>query len=159
MGKKKRAKEWPKIDPDLLKPVDPEQFGFAIQLGSAAGSYRMPMDSPSTRGVTIDEGGGKIRRLTFTDIPENRFFMAIRDHFGSDHLTFQRVSFRWFALQNLHRSPKMKEWTKPDPEDPKAILISEAVFRAAACCPFTGGLEFDEETFFKTVRKLAAEEK
>src|SRR5262249_24225893 len=44
---------------EILKPVEPEDFEFALRLGSAAATGQMPMKSPARRDVTFEmEPGG-----------------------------------------------------------------------------------------------------
>ena len=45
----------------ILKPVDPEDFSFALRLGSAAASGQMPMKSPARRDVTFENGAGRLQ--------------------------------------------------------------------------------------------------
>jgi hypothetical protein len=157
MGKRIKKKDSPLLKKEFLEPVDPEQFGFAIQIASAAHAFRMPMESPSTQGVNIEMGDGEIKRLVFTDIPINRAFMAMRDHFAPDFDTFQRVGLRFFALHKIWNSKNMEKWTKKDKDDPSVVLINEAVFRAGATCPLNEKGEFEETSFFMAVEKFANE--
>lgn len=92
--------------PENTKPVDPEQFGFAMQLASAAASYRMPMESPTKQRLNIKMDDGTVQRLAFTDIPMNRAAMAILDHFAPDMETARAAMMGWMALIRISSSEK-----------------------------------------------------
>ena len=156
--RKARKKPAGQPRPENIKPVDPEQFGFAMQLGSAAASYRMPMESPTKQGLNIEMSDGTVQRLAFTDIPMNRAAMAIRDHFAPDMETARAAMMRWMALIRISSSEKMTRWRRRPADDSDNIEIYAAVFDAAATVPLTDTGDFDEELFFRKVEEIAADE-
>lgn len=148
------------ITPDLFRPekavpVDPEHFTFALQLGSAAGTYRMPMKSPAEAGMTLEMPDGTVQGIGFTDVPLNRFAFAIRDHFGSDRKSFTSFMMRFFALQRLSDSKRMKKWVRKVEGEPDAVEVHQAVSVAAATLPLSAKGSFDANVFFKKVEETA----
>jgi hypothetical protein len=144
--------------PEKTKPVDPEQFRFAMQLASAASSYRMPMDSPAKQRIMIEMPDGNVQQFSFTDIPMNRAAIAIRDHFAPDIETAMCALMRWRALARVISSPSMRKWERHSEEDPEGIEIHGAVIHAAAVMPLTKNGHFDKRKFFKTVEEIASSE-
>ncbi len=141
--------------PELTPRVDPEQFAFALQLGSAASTYRMPMESPSKMGVGLEMPDGTVQQIRFTDVPLNRLALAIREHFGPDRKTFASVMTRFFALQRLWKNNRMKKWVRKVEGEPGAREVNEAVFTAAATLAVNAQGRFDENLFFKKVEEIA----
>ena len=142
--------------PEAIPPVAPDQFQFGVLLASAAFGYRMPMDSPAKQGVTLRMEDGSTCRLAFTDIPENRAMIAMRDHFGGDHEAFFAAAMRFFALMRVWKSPRNKAWLRPAEDDPRSIMVHDAVFRSAARVPLNAEGCFDEGPFFAQVEEYAA---
>jgi hypothetical protein len=56
--------------PEKIKPVDQEHFAFAMQLASAASSYRMPMESPAKTRISIETPDGKVQKFAFVSADE-----------------------------------------------------------------------------------------
>lgn len=83
-------------------PVDPEELQFALQLGSAAETYQMPIENPETKGIDLfDEESGEIQQIRFKDNPMNRFGGAIVKEFGQDESKFYSIMNRIAALLRL----------------------------------------------------------
>lgn len=143
------------FQPGQVVPVEPEQFAFALQLGSAASTYRMPMKSPASTGLRLKLPGGKVQDIRFTDVPENRLLFAICDHFGSDHKTFMSVMLRFFALRCLWGDERMKKWVRQVEGEPGAVEVNEAVLVAAATFPVGAEGFFDGNAFFERVEEVA----
>lgn len=139
--------------PGTIPPVDPTQFTFALRLASAAGSYRMPMDSPSKAGLEVETPDG-VMSIGFTDVPLNRMAFAIREHCGTDQKLFLSVMWRWFALMGVSDSPRMKKWVQTVPDDPGTQEVNEALFTAAATMPLNAKGGFDRKTFFDRVDEI-----
>lgn len=146
------------LKPSEIPAVDPDHFGFAIQVASAAHALKMPMKSPATEGGSIRFPDGREIQFNFTDIPANRALMAMRDHFGPDTNSFVAAAMRFFALHRLWPHERMKKWVKPSPEEPDVVLMHDAVFQAAATLPLDDNGEFAEKAFFDRVEELAAED-
>lgn len=141
--------------PELAVPVEPEQFAFALQLGSAASTYRMPMKSPASTGLRLKLPDGKVQDIRFRDVPENRLAFAIRDHFAPDYKTFMSVMMRFFALRCLLGDERMKKWVRKAEGDPSAVEVNEAVFVAGATFPVNAEGLFEGNAFFERVEEVA----
>lgn len=141
--------------PGEVPALTSEAFQFAMQVGQAAGAMRMPMDSPSHYGLTLDDGESSTR-VQFTDTPTNRFTLAVRNHFGADRALFMAFMLRWFALGRLLKHPQMALYVK-DAQDGEA-LIHTCLFEAAATEPLTDDYEFDETHFFGRLAELYAQD-
>lgn len=153
------TKRLPKIPrPEAMPPVDAQEFQFAVLLASSAFGFRMPMQSPSQSGVTLQQADGTQERLVFTDVLENRAMFAIRDHFAGNPEAFFAAAMRFFALQRMWKSARMSQWLKPAADDPQGILVNEAVFRAAATLPMNAEGYFDEDAFFARVQEVASDD-
>jgi hypothetical protein len=145
--------------PEKTKPVDPEHFGFAMQLASAASSYRMPMESPAKQKIMLEMPDGKLQEIRFTDIPMNRAAMAIRDHFAPDMEAARSAMMRWMALVRLASHPSMRKWERRSGENQEWIEIHNAVFDAAALLPLNKNGDFNVKAFFKKVEEIASGDK
>lgn len=144
-------------NPEQLPPLNVEEFLFALNLGSAAYSLRMPMKSPAEEGLTLRDQDGRLTRISVTDIPFNRATIAVRDHFAPHWQKFTSFMMRFSALQALCDVPEMEEWVTQSPGPDPQLVVHGAVLRVAATLPLTAGALFDKESFFRTVRDLAQE--
>jgi hypothetical protein len=146
--------EWTHPNPDEFIPLDEEEFEFVMQLASAAGAYRMPMESPQKQGISLLKEDGSITELRLTDIPENRMAMAVRDHFEGEPDRDQRFKsgmLRVMAFGEMASSPRLAEWVRKEEGEVHQVMI-----HAAARAPLTGKLRFDEDAFVKIVEELIA---
>ena len=141
--------------PTDVVEIAPEEFAFAMQVGDAAGAYRMPMESPSRLGVSIEMSPGDIQRIQLTDHPMNRFGMAVREHFGDDKRKMASFLMRWFALMKVMALPECQRYIR-DEEGTSACLVHSAVFDAAAQMPLNEEWHFDTPAFFAKVGELYA---
>ena len=64
------------------------------------------------------------------------------------------ISTRIFALIDLLNQGKLKQWTKPSAADDDSILLSEAVFRAAARATIDTNLKFVWGEFEQIVEEI-----
>lgn len=135
----------------VIPPVDPELFGTAIQVGSAASAFMMTMKSPTTQGFNIRDKNARVSRLHFTDCPENRMAMAIRDHVAPDPEAFKAIMMRIFALQHIWSDERIEEWVKP--VQGGEIDVKGAVVHAAATEPLNRRGYFDRAKFFAKVKE------
>jgi len=146
--------EIPKRPADVL-PMSSEQFMFAVQVGNAAGAYRMPMESPAGFGISLEMEDGITQRFRLNDVPENRFGIALKQHFGNDRLALASFMLRWFALVRILKCDECQTYIRPD-SDSGARLIHSSVFDVAATQPLNESWEFDRDTFFTPVAELSA---
>jgi hypothetical protein len=87
----------------------------------------MPLESPAQFGVALEAQDGTIERFRFTDGPENRFGLALKQHFGGDPPVFVSFMLRWFALQRVLRSAECQVYVRPVANE-RAKLIHSSVF-------------------------------
>ncbi len=139
------------------KPIDPEQFAFAMQLASAGASYRMPMESPASKRFEIEMTDGSVQRFCLTDNSTNRAAGAIVQHFAPDMEMARSALMRWMALMRIAQKKQMRKWERKPP-DGDYIEIYNAVFEAAAILPLNGNGDFSTAEFFHKVEEIAARE-
>ncbi len=142
-------------------PVDAEELQFALQLGNAAGTHKMPIDNPETKGIDLfDEESGEIQEIRFIDNPINRFGGAIAKEFGEDESKFYSIMNRIAALMRLFSDDeRVKPYLKEDPDDSEHTMINNALIEVMAKFPISEDGEFDKDTFFSEVQELIENEK
>ena len=141
--------------PRQVKPVDPREFAFALQVGSATFSGRMPMESLSRREFLVEDENGRPQEIILDDTRLNRAAVAILDQFAPDFEKFQSLMMRYFALLRLTPLEKMKQWqTTASAEN--SVAIHPAVLTVAATLPLDGSGGFDEMEFFSKVEEVAS---
>ena len=140
-----------------LAPVNEDEFLFYSHLAISAGQLQAPVTSPTEYGVNLlDEKSGDISRMEFTDNPYNRIMVALIENLGEEERQEKMpgISTRIFALIDLLYQGKLKQWTKPSADDDDSILLSEAVFRAAARATIDTNLKFVWEEFEQIVEEI-----
>lgn len=143
------------IRPNDAVPVSVDDFLFAMQVGMAAGSFRMPMVSPTEYGFTIETADDQSHRLQLADHPLNRFGLAVREHFAGDHALFKSFMWRWFALLNVLELQDCKPYIQREP-NASFKLIHSSVLTVAATEPLQDDGEFDHQQFFARVAEAYA---
>jgi len=146
----------PRTPADVVQFVG-DDFLFAAQLGNAAWSFRMPMDSPAKFGFTIGREDGSSERFQLADNPLNRFGLAVREHFSGDPAKTMSFLMRWFALMRIIRLEECQKYIRPEPDD-SSRLIHSSVFDVAATQPLNQEWEFDSGEFFDRVAELYAKD-
>ncbi len=141
--------------PEDVVQFSGDQFMFAVQLGNAAGGYRMPLESPAKFGISLATEDGRIERFQFTDGPENRFGLALKQHFGGNPRIFGSLMLRWFALQRILRSAECQLYIRPVPNG-AAKLVHSSVFEVAGSQQLNASWEFDDQPFFARVAEIYA---
>ena len=131
-------------------PLDPEEFIFAVRLSDAAYGMKTPMRSPADRGVVFKGNAGKTYAMP--DIPIHRYGLALAEHFRGHESKFRSFLLRHFAMQEMLRSKKARQWSR---KCEGGREFHPAVLHVAATMPFNDG--FDEKEFFRRIRELAAQ--
>jgi hypothetical protein len=139
-----------------VNPVTREELGFAVAVGGAAASYKMPTPSPTKFGLALTENDGTVMNIRFTDIPLNRGMLAIREHCGGDPSKFFSLAFRLFALGSILRRKEIAPWIRRN-VSPGVDEVHPAVIEAAATLPLNSRGHFDARTFFQKVKEVAAD--
>jgi len=137
-------------------PVSSDEFLFAIEVGNAAISHRLPIQSPLAFRIALRRRDGQVQRFRLADVPENRFALAIREHFGNGP-TFVAILNRWFACQSLLAvDDRMYHYVERLPGG--RLRVSDALLKACATEPLLPpwAQAFDPDSFFQRVARLAA---
>ena len=140
-----------------LAPVKEDEFLFYSHLAISAGQLQTQVTSPTEYGVNLlDEGDSRISRISFTDNPYNRVMVALIENLGEEERQekMPAISTRIFALMDLLNQGKLKQWAKPCADDDGSILLSEAVFRAAARATVDINLKFVWREFEQIVEEI-----
>ncbi len=161
-SKKKKGRQPPfnsQISRDLAAEIiTPEEFIFAMHVGSAAAKQRLVVPNPLSQSFEVDLGDGEIRTFNLADVSENRRALAIREQFGRGTKSMAILARR-FALMNLQDDPRIQQWYKPA-DDAGYVMIHDALFKAAAVEPLRApwAQSFDPDSFFARVEAFAAAE-
>jgi hypothetical protein len=138
-----------------LPPLDPEEFGFLVQVGSAAAALRTPVENPQQYGGSFINRDGVSICFRFTDRPINRFMLAVQEQLGADSEKLTAVGVRFLALQTILEKKACHRWVESDPEHPWATVVHPAVIDAAATMQLNTRGEFPQRQFFRHVAELA----
>jgi hypothetical protein len=153
-GKPESMVAFPRSSPDKSIPLTPEEFFFAMSLGSAAYSFRMPMQSPASRSLELRDEDDSVTELRFRDIPLNRMGFALAEHF-EDRTKFDSFMYRFWALGRLRDDLRMAAYLKEEPAS-EQIGIHAAVLEAAAVLPLQADGNFEPDVFFQHVAGIIA---
>jgi len=141
--------------------VDPAELKWAMQVGSVAAAHDMPMESPTSRAILIEDDDGElVKELRLADIAINRFGAAITQEFADDNDKARATLTRLIALQSVIRDERMKEYMK-ESDDEKYSLIHNYVLEVAATMPLRFDFDegFREDEFFSKVAEKFAKTK
>lgn len=139
-----------------LAPVKEDEFLFYSHLAISAGQLQTQVTSPTVYGVNLlEEGDGRISRISFTDNSYNRVMVALIENLSEEEKQekMPAISTRIFALMDLLNQGKLEQWTKPCADD-GSILLSEVVFRAAARATVDTNLKFVWKEFEQIVEEI-----
>src|SRR5207249_2422707 len=87
--------------------------------------------------------------LALTNVPENRFGLAIARHFRNEDEKFRSFMWRFLALHRLFEHPSMKNYTRETGDERE---IHSAVFEVAATHQLSDNYVFASSPFFEEVR-------
>jgi hypothetical protein len=136
--------------PEDIAPLDPEEFMGAQQYANMVAGYEFLEEIPAIGKPLFktDEGA-----FALTNIPENRFGLAIAKHFSKQKDKIQSFMWRWWALQKLRKHKSMRRYIKGAGDE---LEIHCAVFEVAATHRLSDKYEFRPKAFFDEVRSVAA---
>jgi len=142
--------------PKFNLPVDPEELLYAMQVGNAAISGKMPVDNPENKGFNfIDEESGTIQKIGFTGHPMILFGFAVLQEFGDDESKFCSIMNRLMALMNLCATDKSaKPFLKSDPDGEDFTMINNVLVEVMATIPMSKDGRFNKKAFFAKVKTL-----
>jgi hypothetical protein len=136
--------------PESIAPLDPEEFMNALQYANMVAGYEFLEEIPAIGKPLLKTEQGS---LALTNIPENRFGLAIARHFRAQKNKIHLFMWRWWALQKLRKHKSMKKYIKGAGDE---LEIHCAVFEVAATHKLSDKYEFKVEPFFEEVRRVAA---
>jgi hypothetical protein len=136
--------------PDKIAPLDPDEFVAAYEYAGMVSHYEFLEEVPGIGKplFTTHEGA-----VALTNVPENRFGLAIVRHFRVQQEKAQAFLWRFFALHPLFEDPRMASYTRGTGDDRE---INTAVFEVAAAHPLTKEYAFDSDSFFAAVSDVVA---
>jgi len=136
--------------PESIAPLDPEEFLGALEYANMVAGHEFLEEIPAIGKPLIrtDEGA-----LALTNIPENRFGLAIAKHFRKQRDKIQSFMWRWWAFQKLHKHRSMKKYIRGSGEEQE---IHHAVFEVVAMQKLSERYEFRAKPFFEEVARVAA---
>jgi len=138
--------------------ASPDEFLFAIEVGNAAISHRLPIRSPLAFRVAVRRSDGRAETFRLADVPGNRFALAIREQFGNGP-TFLAILHRWLACQSLFGvDDRVYTYVTQGPHG--RVRVSDAMLNACAVEPLLPpwAQAFDPDTFFERVARLTAQQ-
>ncbi len=136
--------------PENIASLDPDEFMGALQYANMVAGYEFLEEIPAI-GKPIfktDEG-----TVALTNIPENRFGLAIAKHFRKQQDKTQSFMWRWWALQKVRKHKSMRKYIRGAGDE---LEIHCAVFEVAATHKLSDKYEFRPKPFFEEVRRVAA---
>ena len=131
-------------------PVKPEDFRYALEVGSSAASRKLPIN-PQERFVLIEISPGETQKICFADIPTNRAGIAIADVFGENKLNFGSIMNRMFILFELIKDQRAVKYTAKDGD---SIGVSPSFIDAVATFPLKKFGKINKAEFFAKMDKI-----
>lgn len=115
--------------PYTYGPVEPKELMFALSVGHAAATLKMPVENPELMGVNLrDEQSGQVMRISLTDRPMNRAMLALREQFKGDK--FVNIGMRRWALARIMEHKAVQEWIRKGPDG--FMEVADSLVYAAA---------------------------
>ena len=133
-----------------IAPLDPDEFMAAYHYAGMVSEYEFLEEVPGIGKPMIKTEDGV---LALSNIPENRFGLAVMRHFKGQREKATTFLWRFFALQRLFRDERMAAYTRGSGDDSE---INCAVFEVAATLELSKDYEFEPNLFFQTVSEVAA---
>ncbi len=136
--------------PANISPLDPDEFIAALQYAVMVMEYEFLEEIPVIGKPFLATDAGL---LALTNVPENRFGLAIAQHFRDEEEKFLSFMWRFFALRRLFKHPSMKKYIRETGDERE---IHCAVFEVAATHQLSDNYVFTSAAFFEEVRRVAA---
>jgi hypothetical protein len=136
--------------PSTIIPLDLDEFSSAYQYAVMVTKYEFLEEIPRI-GKTFLATDASL--LSFTNIPENRFLLAVERHFRNEDEKFLSFMLRFLALRRLFKHPSMKKYLRETGDEHE---IYSVVFEVAATEKLSDKYEFEPEPFFQKLRDVAA---
>jgi hypothetical protein len=136
--------------PEEIAPLDPDAFMAAYQYAGMVSEYEFLEEVPAIGKPLIEIDDGV---LGLTNIPENRFGLAVVRHFRGEQDAAKAFLWRFFALQRLFHDERMAAYIRGAGDERE---INCAVFEVAATGQLSEEYEFEPSSFFQSVSIVAA---
>jgi hypothetical protein len=145
------------VKPEESLPFDPLEFRLTLMFAMEAGKIPSPGFRPTDMKLRLKDKDGSVETLQFTDIPINRFGMAVLRRYGKQTEKASSFMFRFFALNDLIRSGQLSpDYYRPAPKDGEPSEIHDAVLEVAATLPLSPKGAFKPRAFLKALRQASA---
>jgi hypothetical protein len=136
--------------PAKISPLDPDEFIAAYQYAVMVMEYEFVEEIPVIGKPFLATDAGL---LALTNVPENRFGLAIARHFRNEEEKFLTFMRRFFALRRLFKHPSMKKYIRKTGDEHE---IYGAVLEVAATHQLSDNYVFASASFFEEARRVAA---
>lgn len=137
-------------DPSTIAPLDPEEFLAAHQYAGMVAENEFLEEVPLFAKSRIETPDGTFK---FRKDPFILFGFAARRYFRNEPDKFTAFMRRFLALKPLLHRDEMKHYLTGAGAE---LEIHRAVFEVAATEKLSDNSEFEPESFFQTVREVAA---
>jgi hypothetical protein len=145
------------VKPEQSVPFDPLEFRLTLMFAMEAGRKPSPGFRPTELKLRLKEEDGTSKTLQFTDIPINRFGVAVLQRYGRRTKKYSSFMFRVFALMDLIRSGVLSPYYyRPAHREGEPSELHDAVLDVAASHPLTAKGGFEREAFLKALAKASA---
>ena len=134
-----------------IKPVDPERFRFAMGVFGAAAALKGPAPNPTQFSINILEDDGSRSKISFTDRPENRGLLAVKQQFP-DLDEFESMSYRILSLSEVIRDERLSKMGVIRSDETGQTEIHDFVIFALATVPFRKSGKWDKPAFIAAVK-------
>jgi hypothetical protein len=136
---------------EMIAPVSPEEFKFAVGVCTAAAAMKGPYTNPKQFGFSIlDDKNGAVTEYRLTDIAMARGILAVREQFEDDDKCIA-LMMRINGFMRLLDDQRMKTFVRGSGEP---IEIREEVFEVAAVEKMSHRGGFSAQKFFRKVEAL-----
>jgi hypothetical protein len=142
------------VRPENAIAFDPAEFIFTSQAASEMARSPGLFNRPPDYGIGISSADGKVTECSLTDIPENRFFLAVRQRYNRDRRKFSSFAWRWCALMDLLHSGALPDTFIRRGDD--EVGIHDNVLELAASLPLTTRGHFRKRSFLAALKRKQA---
>jgi hypothetical protein len=137
MGKHRRAKP--------AESVAVEDLLFAMRIGDAAATGKMPTPNPNTREIVMEDTGEIIR---FTDQPLNRGMLAISEQFRDrGHDYSMSLMWRLTLIGEVATDSTFAEWFRKEE-------VAGSLLEALATFPTNLGRAFNRRALLAEIKRI-----
>jgi hypothetical protein len=145
------------VQPEQSLPFDPLEFRLTLMFAMEAGRKPSAGFRPTELKLRLKEEDGTSKTLQFTDIPINRFGVAVLQRYGKRTKKYSSFMFRVFALMDLIHSDALRPYYyRPAQREGEPSELHDAVLDVAASHPLTTEGGFERGSFLEALAKASA---